>query len=196
MQDAILFSAKLSMVDIDDAERHLEENPELYWSVMFQIDASKFSFPILGFIHISAKQVAYRALIDRIIPFSAEIFKSPLAEKVKPLSFRQLWENDPRERARPWKNDLVLTEISPFSFDTLKFEKYPSGSGLVTLPPRNYIRVIPPNHPAEQNSTPEMTPSISRSPRPAWPPAVTIAERNLEDFVIAPTRSDRRGSAA
>lgn len=149
MQDAILFSANLSIVDIDDAERHLEENSELHWAVMFRINANQFSFPILGFIHISRRQVEYRALIDRIVPFSADVFKSPLAERIKPLSFRQLWDKDPRERARPWKNDLVLTEISPVSLDTLKFEKYPSGSGLVTLPPRNYIRVIPPNHPAE-----------------------------------------------
>jgi hypothetical protein len=185
MQDAILFSAKLSMVDIDDAERHLEENNELYWAVKFPIKASLFSFPIFGFIHISGRQVEYRALIDRIVPFSGDIFKSTLAEKVKPLSFRQRWENDPKERAQPWKNDLVFSELSPFSFDTLKFEKYPSGSGLVTLPPQNYIRVIPPNHPAEQDSTPETTPSISRSPRPTRPPVITIAERNLEDFVIA-----------
>jgi hypothetical protein len=185
MQDAILFSANLSMVDIDDAERHLEENNELYWSVKFLINASKFSFPLVGFIHISGRQVEYRALIDRIVPFSADVFTGQLAERVKPLSFRQLWENDPNERAEPWKNDLVFTEISPFSFDTLKIEKYPSGSGLVRHPPQNYIRVIPPNHPAVQDSVPEVIPSISRSMQPARLSTVTIAERNLEDFVVA-----------
>jgi Endonuclease NucS len=169
MRDAILFSANLSMVDIDDAQRHLDEHSELYWSVMFRINAGHFSFPILGFIHISGRQVEYRAVIGRIIPFSADVFKNPLAERVKPLSFRELWENDPRGRARPWKNDLVFTEISPFSFDTLKFEKYPSGSGMVTHPPQNYIRVIPPDQPPESGSTPEIPPSIPQSTRPAPP---------------------------
>jgi hypothetical protein len=185
MQDAILFSANLTMVDIDDAERHLEDHDELYWSVMFPIDVNRFSFPIFGFMHISGRQVERRALIDRIAPFSVDVFKSPLAERVKPLSFRQLWESDPRERQRRWKNDLVLTEISPFSFDTLKFEKYPTGSGLVTLPPRNYIRVIPPNHPVEPSSIPQIPRPSSSSTRPTQPPAITLAERNLEDFVIA-----------
>lgn len=177
------------MVDIDDAVRHLEENNELYWSVMFRINIDRFSFPILGFIHISGRQVEYRALIGRIVPFSANVFENPLAEKIKPLSFRQLWENDPRERARSWKNDLVFTEISPFSCDTLKFEKYPSGSGLVTLAPRNNIQVIPPNHPTDPVTSPHVPSSSSQSTRFERPPRVSIAERNLEDFVI--TQLDR-----
>jgi hypothetical protein len=81
-----------------------------------------------------------------ILKISADVFKGPLAERVKPLSFRQLWESDPKERARPWKNDLVFTEISPCSFDTLNFEKYPSGSGLVTIPPQGSVRVVLPTY--------------------------------------------------
>jgi hypothetical protein len=176
MTDAILISANLSMVDIDDAVHHLESHDELYWSVMFRIHSEQFSFPIYAFIHISGKQVEYRALVDRIIPFS-RVFESPLAERVKPLSFRQLWESDPRERARPWRNDLVFTEIVPFSFDTKHFEKLTGGR--VTLAPRGYVRVIPPNHPVDSASPqPAPPPQLARSPHPS------IAETNLEDFVI------------
>ena len=37
MTDAILFSAKPSMVDVDDARKHLGDHKELCWSVGFPI---------------------------------------------------------------------------------------------------------------------------------------------------------------
>jgi len=183
MTDAILISANLTMVDIDDAVRHLESNKELHWSVMFPIDARQFRFPIYAFIHVSGRQVEYRALVDRIVPFSSAVFDGPIAEHVKPPSFRDLWRSDPIERARPWKNDLVFTEIEPFSFDTRRFEKY--AGGRVTLPPRGYVRVISPN---ETESValprPEQPPQPAQPPQLTSPPRRPIAETNLEDFVI------------
>jgi hypothetical protein len=50
--DAILFSASPSMVDVDDARRHLVDHKELYWTVGFPIAKDQFSFPIFGFIHV------------------------------------------------------------------------------------------------------------------------------------------------
>jgi hypothetical protein len=183
MTDAILISANLTMVDIDDALHHLESNKELYWSVMFPIRTERFRFPIYAFIHISGGQVEYRALVDRIIPFSPAVFDGPLAEHVKPPSFRDLWKSSRIERERPWKNDLVFTEIVPFSFDTRRFEMYKGG--LVSRPKQGYIRVISPN---ETESF--AAPLRAQSPQRAQPPQRTlrpqrpIAETNLEDFVI------------
>jgi hypothetical protein len=163
MTDAILFSAKPSMVDVDDARRHLEDHKELYWTVGFPIAKQQFAFPIFGFIHISGGQVEYRALVDDIVPFSADHYESP---SLKPAPWRERWKNDPNERA--WKNNLVMREIVPFSFDTYQFEKYDGGA--ITHPPQGYVRVIPPNQPPES--------------APARPSRISIAEKHLEDFVV------------
>ena len=172
MMDAILFSANPSMVDIDDARKHLEGHKELYWEVFFPIAEKakdQFSFPIFGFIHIKRGQVEYRALVADIFPHSADHYESEsVAARVKPKSWRQLYNNDPIERARPWKNTLVMTEIIPFSFDTYKFSKY--SGGLIKLPPQGYVRVIPPNQPLES--------------APTQPSRISIAEKNLEDLVV------------
>jgi hypothetical protein len=163
MTDAILFSASPSMVDVDDARRHLEDHRELYWTVGFPIAKDQFSFPIFGFIHVGGGQVEYRALVNDIVPFSASHYEDP---SLKPTPWRERWKKQPNERA--WKNNLVMTEIVPFSFDTYQFEKY--GGGLVTHPPQGYVRVIPPNQPPET--------------APAQPSRISIAEKNLEDFVV------------
>ncbi len=162
--DAILFSAKPSMVDVDDARTHLDNYNELYWSVGFRIEKDKFSFPIFGFIHISGDQVRYRALVNDILPFSPEHYENP---RVKPGPWIQAWENNHDNiRSHRFKNELVMTEIVPFSFDTRLSEKY--GGGLVKLPPFGYVRVVPPNQPSE---------SSQRS-------RISISEQNLEDFVV------------
>jgi hypothetical protein len=159
--DAILFSANPSMVDVDDAREHLDDHEELYWSVGFPITKGKFSFPIFGFIHVSGEQVQYRTLVNDILPFSPEHYENP---RVKPESWRQNWKNDPH----PWKNTLVITEITPFSFDTYRFEKCTGGP--IKHPPEGFVRVLPPNQSPESF--------------PALPSRVSIAERNLEDFVV------------
>ena len=60
------------MVTVDDAIRHLSTHDELYWEVGFRIAKDSFSFPMLGFIHISGSQVEYRATIRGIMPFSPD----------------------------------------------------------------------------------------------------------------------------
>jgi len=163
MMDAILFSANPSMVDVDDARKHLGDHKELYWSVGFKIAKDNFSFPIFGFIHIRGGQVEYRALVNDILPFSPEHYENP-SLGVKPESWRQDWKID----HRPWKNVLVMTEIVPYSFDTYHFEKYTGG--LIKQPPEGYVRVLLPNQ-------------LPESP-PALPSRISIAERNLEDLVV------------
>ena len=133
MTDAILFSASPSMVDVDDARRHLEDHKELYWTVGFPIVKSQFSFPIFGFIHIVGGQVEYRALIADIVPFSAKHYEAP---SLKPEAWRERFKSVPNERA--WRHNLVMTEIVPFSFDTYRFEK--CGGGLITHPPQGYVQ--------------------------------------------------------
>jgi hypothetical protein len=165
MTDAILFSANPSMVDIDDVRKHLGDHKELYWSVGFSIAKDHFSFPIFGFIHIRGGQVEYRALVNDVLAFSPEHYENPTLG-VKPESWRQDWKDN--QRRRPWKNELVITDIVPFSFDTYLFEKY--GGGSVKHPPESYVRVIPPNQSLESS--------------PALPSRISIAEKNLEDFVV------------
>jgi hypothetical protein len=163
--DAILFSANPSMVDVDDVTKHLEHHKELYWSVGFEIHKDKFSFPLFGFIHVGGGQVERRALVTDILPFSPEHYENP-SLCVKPESWREDWKNN--HNRRRWKNELVMAEIVPFSFDTYRFEKY--GGGLIKQPPEGYVRVLPPNQ--------------SPGSSPAAPSTVSIAEKNLEDFVV------------
>jgi hypothetical protein len=132
--DAILFSANPSMVDVDDAIDHLEKHDELYWSVAFRVSKATgdtLTFPLFGFMHISGDQVRWRALISRIIPFEPQQYED---ERVKPEPWRRNWaDNINNTRSRSWRHSLVMTEITPFSFDTLTFEKY--GGGPVQRPP-------------------------------------------------------------
>lgn len=51
--DAVLFCAKPSVVDMNDAINHLRNHYKLYFEVKFRINKSHFSFPLDGLIHIS-----------------------------------------------------------------------------------------------------------------------------------------------
>jgi hypothetical protein len=135
---AILFSADPSMVDMGDAVAHLQTHRELYWSTGLRIHRNNFSFPILGFIHVNGQGGRYLAEINDIIPFSADHFRDA---SVKPQTFRDSWENDPRDRAHPWKWELVMTGLKRFVFDTFRLEKW--DGGFVKKAPQGYVRVIP-----------------------------------------------------
>jgi hypothetical protein len=105
-------------------------------------------FPLTGFIHVSGTQVEYKATISDIIPFSTSHFDDPC---VKPEPWIREWkENVDDTQSAPWKNVLVITEISPYSFDTLAFRKLDGTP--VTLAPQNYIRVQLPNDPDYQSA--------------------------------------------
>jgi hypothetical protein len=142
--DAILFSANPNMANVDDAIKHLTSNRELYWGVLFPIDAKKFIYPMRGYIHISGDQVKYVATIQNIVQFSRDHYEDEkISKSVKPALWIKEWkENIDGFQNRPWKNALVITHIEPFVYNTLEFMKY--GDGLVKHAPQGYIRVIPP----------------------------------------------------
>lgn len=171
--DAILFSANPTMVEIDDAVRHLADHDELYWEVPFPLARNKFSYPMLGFIHISGGQVEYRVTIRDAIPFSPEHYeREGLAERLKPEPWRREWRENLRDvRSRPWKTALVISSIEPFSYDTYKFRR--QDGSLIQRPPRSYVRVLPPE---KSGRLPVESHHASRRS--------TLAERNLEDFVV------------
>lgn len=174
--DSILFSVNPSMATVDDAVRHLTNHEELYWEVGFQIDRNRFSYPILGFMHIKKGQVEYKATIRDIIEFSREHYENEeLAKRVKPEPWLQEWrENLNNVREHLWIYALVMTEIMPFSYDTRSFRKL--DGNLVTLPPRSYINVLSPKPGAvDRSSCPDQGCAPARS---------SIAERNLEDFTV------------
>ncbi len=173
--DAILFSANPSMVTVDDARRHLADHEELYWEVGFRINRDAFSYPILGFIHISGSQVEYRVTIRDIVPFSPDHYENKrLAERVKPKSWLREWkDNVGVARSHPWKNALVMTEIVPFSYDTCSIYRY--DGTLVQKAPQGYVRVLPPGR-----GDGALAARARRRPAPR----PSLAERNLEDFMV------------
>lgn len=174
--DAILFSANPSLVTVDDAIRHLADHDELYWEVGFRIVKNSFSYPMMGFMHISGGQVEYRVSIRDIVPFSTDHYEDRnLAERVKPEPWLREWEgNINGVRSHPWKNALVMTEIVPFSYDTYSLRKY--DGTLIRVPPQGYVRVLPPSHAAERRP---VRPGRGRSTD-----GPSLAERNLEDFIV------------
>lgn len=138
--DAILFSARPTVVH--DAIRHLDEHNELYWSVGFRIIRDKFSYPMVGFIHIKGGKVAYKVEIKDIIRFSREHYEGQNANLYKSENWIAELINNIDERAKR-RNTLIMTSIHPFSYDTYKFVKYDDGQ-FIKLPPMSYIRVLPP----------------------------------------------------
>ena len=173
--DAILFSANPSMVTVDDAIRHLANHDELYWEVGFRIDRHAFSFPMLGFIHISESQVEYRVTIHDIVPFSTDHYENKkLADRVKPKSWLREWkDNIGVARTHPWKNALVMTEIIPFSYDTCSIYKY--DGTLIRKAPQGYARILPPGHSDGAAAAQARTRTAARP---------SLTERNLEDFMV------------
>jgi len=184
--DAILFSANPTMVTIDDARRHLANHDELYWEVGFRILREKFSYPMLGFIHIRGGQVEYQATIRDILPFSPEHYENrTLAERVKPEPWRQEWHDNYNDvRSYPWKTAFVMTQIMPFSYDTYAFCKV--DGTLIQWPPRSYIHVLPPNGGGPVSKRYTLPASISRSgPKTRNLKLHTrLAECNLEEFIV------------
>ncbi len=170
MIKAILFSARPSMVDVDDARNHLIDHKELYWEVGFQIRKTNFSFPLLGYIHITGRQVEYRVTINDIHPFDVSHYENAaLATQVKPRSWIDEWKNNTRNvRAHQWRTVFVITQIDPFSYDTQSLVM-PNGE-TVKRAPQKYIGVLPPN---------EFSKSFVNSKS-----KVSISERNLEDFIV------------
>jgi len=183
--DAILFSANPSMVQVDDAVRHLADHEELYWEVGFQIIPDKFSFPILGFIHIKGGQVEYKVTIKDIVPFSREHYEGQNAKLIKPDIWLTEWKNNLDNcRNYPWKNALVMTSIEPFSYDTYQFLRY--NGEPIKKPTQSYIRVLPPEKLRLQSThtLPDIRYNEQKPITVSKTRQVQLAEINLEEFVI------------
>ncbi|MFZ5447406.1 MAG: endonuclease NucS domain-containing protein [Thermodesulfobacteriota bacterium] len=188
--DAILFSANTDMVTVDDAVRHLTMHEELYWEVGFRIIPDQFSFPILGYIHITKGQVEYKVIIRKIIPFSSAHYEDEeIARQVKPEPWRKEWEENlithkyPNGiRNYPWKYALVMTDIEPFSYDTCQFLKYDSSN--VKKATQSYIRVQPPTRGPFSHLAYEGGRNEIRSKSTLKNQRFQIAEINLEEFVV------------
>jgi hypothetical protein len=161
---------------MDDAIRHLANHDELYWEVGFRIDRDAFSYPMLGFIHVSGSQVEYRVTIRDIVPFSPDHYENKkLAERVKPKTWLREWRgNIGVARTHPWKNALVMTEIVPFSYDTCSIYKY--DGTLVRKAPQGYARVLTPGHGDGEAAAQARAQGVATR--------TTLAERNLEDFMV------------
>lgn len=185
--DAILFSARQpELVVVDDAIRHLDNHDELYWEVGFRILRDKFSYPMLGFIHIKGAQVEYKVIIRDIIPFSPEHYENQsIAERFKPDIWLNEWKNNIGDcRNYPWKNALVMTSIEPFSYDTYRFLKHDGQP--VKKPTQSYIRVLPPEK-YEQQFSCQSQDIFADAPKPASvskTQRAQLTEINLEEFVI------------
>jgi hypothetical protein len=183
--DAILFSANPTLVEVDDARRHLDQHDELYWEVGFRILRDKFSYPMLGFIHIKGGQVEYKVMIQDIIPFSREHYEDQnIAKRVKPEPWLTEWKMNINDiRNYPWKNALVMTSIEPFSYDTYQFLKCDGQP--IKKPTQNYIRVLPPKQFATSSVQSQNIQAVTlneslvlKTQRPR------LTEVNLEEFVI------------
>jgi hypothetical protein len=178
--DAILISARQGMVDVDDAVRHLAEHTKLSWSVGFPIVTSRFRFPILGFIHVTARQVEYRATIEKIIPFDPTHYDDPA---LKPETWRREWKASFSEgRAHPFRNELIMTRIDPFSCETTSFRKY--GGGSVTIAPMGFTRVLEPDPEATGVANHESSPPESESYDSLLMRRRPVAERHIEQIVL------------
>jgi len=189
--DAILFSAKPSVVDMNDAISHLRNHDELYFEVKFDIDKSQFSFPLLGFIHISGDKVRYRATIKDIVLFSKEHYeKADFAELVKPRKWRDEWKDNINNiRYDSWKHALIITEIDKFEYDTYSIKKYKGG--VVKQPPQRYTRIILPGKTLPQTNGNGVPPQNGSPPQEQNNDGPIIKkrrklihERNLEDIIV------------
>lgn len=167
--DAILFSARQDMVNVDDAVRHLADHSKLYWEMPVPIIAKQFKFPMLGFIHITGGQVEYQVTIAKIIPHSPAHYEDrDLAHRVKPPPWISAWEQNLPEARHNWKSALVITKIDPFSIETTALKKY-DGSP-VKRAPMGFIRILPPN-PEDATAS--------------WlPPRSVVPEKHLEAVVL------------
>ena len=164
------------MVVVDDAIRHLANHEELYWEVGFRIVKDNFAFPMLGFMHISGGQVEYRVTIRDIVPYSpAHYENTSLAQRVKPEPWIREWKENIKDcRSDTRRYALVMTEISPFSYDTYSFQKY--GGGSVLIPPHGYVRVLPPSHDSAK--------ALASPAKARDTDGPSLAERNLEDLIV------------
>jgi len=141
---SILFSVNPEEVNMSDALNHLKSYGQIYFTVKFPVVISQFSFPMVGFIHISRqkkeRKVRYVAEITSIVPFLPAHFEDP---RLKPDPWRMEWEEKKNIKEwNRWKNSFVISKIVPFECNTLAIKKA-DGTPLKN-PPQSYTKVLSP----------------------------------------------------
>ena len=180
--DAILICANSKTV-VDDAVMHLADHNELYWAVGFRIARDQFDYPIYCYIHMCGGRVEYRVSIRDIVPFSRDYHEDGA---LKPEPWIREWQQDRNGvRAKHWKNELVMTEIVPFSYDTCSFQKTRDRT-MVKRPPENYVHVLPPSHtPAGSLQSGSRTLPAAKSGRSHPDRLQNIHEAHLEELIAS-----------
>lgn len=168
-QIAILFSADPSIGNIQDAINHLRTHKELYWEVGYNIDKNKFTFPLIGYIHIKKIGVKYRVVIKDIKPHKKYHYTGQEAYKIKPKEWIEGYNGD-----ESWKSCYVFTRIEELTdvIDTLSIKKENGES--ITLAPQGYVRIIDPLLSEEKIEAPEEDEPLTDEK--------TIEEDNLDEL--------------
>lgn len=179
--DAILICVNPKKYAVDDALKHLADHNELFWGVRFRIARDRFSYPMYGYIHMCGGKVQYRASIRDVVPCSPDQHQD---RALKPESWVREWQENSKKKREEWKYELVMTEITPFSYDTYSFQKYDGTK--VKRPPENYVRVLPPSHaPAGSLQSGSLTLAAAKSERTQLTPLQNIHEAHLEDLIAS-----------
>jgi hypothetical protein len=140
--DSILISMDPKICDMLNLIKHLENHKQIYYEVNFLIDKKRFTFPIIGFIHVNGNKIKYAVSIEDILPFSKDHYDNQqLAKNVKPAQWITDWHNNINRLL--WKYELVINSIAPFEYDTYSI-KLCNGRILI-LPPRSYYKIETPN---------------------------------------------------
>jgi hypothetical protein len=163
-------------VNVGDAIRHLAKHDKLYWELKAPVKR-KFSYPILGFIHVSGDKVRYRVEISDIVDFKREHYDDrTLAPLIKPEVWIEEWKDDKdqcRTKCDKWKSALVITRIEPFSYNTSDFRKRSTGElvGPSSAPQGNWWSVWPPGETslAREDNPAASAPPAKRPPK-SMPP--------------------------
>jgi hypothetical protein len=118
---------------------HLRNNKELYFSVGYPIKEIKFSYPLIGLIHVSGvktKEVKYRCRIIGIKKYHfsdhKDILKKP---KVWMIQQRDNLKNN-------YKTTIIIDLIKPYIYETKKLKDLCGNN--VKQGPRGYQSIILP----------------------------------------------------
>lgn len=142
--NSILFSANPKIVTMSDVINHLHSYDQLYFEVKFPIVKDQFSFPMVGFIHISGGNVKYAGEITDILPFSRAHYENTNSYKVKPKRWLMEWKTNMNNiKNDNWKHALVIAKVMPFEYDTYAFQR--TNGTYIKIPPLGYVRVLLPS---------------------------------------------------
>lgn len=138
MVDCIIISANPKRANVEDAAKHITQHGLLYWSVGFNVKRDGLSFPLECYVHVSGRQVEYKARVEDVIPFRPEHYADI---SLKPAAWIKEWEQRSDAVVYP-KSTLVITNIVRHVASAEDFRKLDGSS--VQRPPQTYVRIMPP----------------------------------------------------